>query len=101
MRSAAALAVWIAVLIFGLALPSRFDPLTWHIHEMFFGFVMAAIAGFLLTAVPNWTKRLPVAGWPLAGLAGLWLLGRVATAFSALVPAGVAIVEEGRDGITF
>ena len=39
----------------GAALPSRFDPLAWHIHEMLFGFAMAAIAGFLLTAIPNWT----------------------------------------------
>ena len=55
----------------GAALPSRFDPLTWHIHEMLFGFVMAAIAGFLLTAIPNWTGRLPVSGGAVALLAGL------------------------------
>jgi uncharacterized protein involved in response to NO len=50
--------VWIAMLAIGFALPSRFDPLAWHIHEMLFGFVMAAIAGFLLTAISNWTRRL-------------------------------------------
>jgi uncharacterized protein involved in response to NO len=61
-----------------IELPSRFDPLTWHIHEMLFGFVMAAIAGFLLTAIPNWTQRLPVSGGLLGLLAGLWLLGRIA-----------------------
>jgi uncharacterized protein involved in response to NO len=49
-----------------LRLPTRFDPLTWHIHEMLFGFVMASVAGFLLTAIPNWTGRLPVRGYPLA-----------------------------------
>ena len=70
-------------------MPSRFDPLTWHIHEMLFGFVMAAVAGFLLTAIPNWTQRLPVSGGPLALLAGLWLLGRVACLVSALA-AGLA-----------
>ncbi len=43
------------MLVTGITMPSRFDPLTWHIHEMLFGFVMAAIAGFLLTAIPNWT----------------------------------------------
>jgi uncharacterized protein involved in response to NO len=53
MWSIAALAIWIVMLITGDALPSRFDPLNWHIHEMMFGFVMAAIAGFLLTAIPN------------------------------------------------
>ena len=46
----------------GMSLPSRFDALAWHIHEMLFGFVMAAIAGFLLTAIPNWTARQPVNG---------------------------------------
>ena len=73
--SAAALALWIVMFATGSTLPSRFDPLAWHIHEMLFGFVMAAVAGFLLTAIPNWTQRLPVSGAPLALLAGLWLLG--------------------------
>src|SRR5271157_2800809 len=70
----------------GSAMPSRFDPLSWHIHEMLFGFVMAAVAGFLLTAIPNWTQRLPVSGGPLALLAGLWMFGRVICFVSALVP---------------
>ena len=52
---------------------------------MLFGFVMAAIAGFLLTAIPNWTGRPPVSGGLLALLAGLWLLGRIACLISALV----------------
>jgi uncharacterized protein involved in response to NO len=43
---------------------------------MLFGLVMAAVAGFLLTAIPNWTNRLPVRSYPLALLTGLWLLGR-------------------------
>src|SRR5262245_24790057 len=46
-----ALAIWILMLTERTALPSRFDPLAWHIHEMLFGFVMAAVAGFLLTAI--------------------------------------------------
>ena len=58
--AAVALALWIVMFVTGSAVPSRFDPLTWHIHEMLFGFVMAAIAGFLLTAIPNWTGWLPV-----------------------------------------
>ncbi|QXX75666.1 hypothetical protein MHY1_02496 [Methylovirgula sp. HY1] len=90
--SVAALALWIGMLATGIPLPSRFDPLSWHIHEMLFGFGMAAAAGFLLTAVPNWTKRLPVAGAPLAMLVGLWLLGRLVCATSALMPAWLAIV---------
>jgi uncharacterized protein involved in response to NO len=92
--SAIALALWIVMFATGIELPSRFDPLTWHIHEMLFGFAMAAIAGFLLTAIPNWTRRLPVSGGPLALLAGLWLLGRIACLFSALVPPWIAIAAD-------
>jgi uncharacterized protein involved in response to NO len=66
-----------------LTLPTTFGPLDWHIHEMLYGYVAASIAGFLLTAIPNWTGRLPVNGWPLAGLALLWLAGRAAILFSA------------------
>ncbi|HXT08807.1 MAG TPA: NnrS family protein [Roseiarcus sp.] len=84
--AAIAVALWIVMLATGAALPSRFDPLSWHIHEMLFGFVMAAIAGYILTATPNWTHRLPASGGPLALLAGLWLLGRIACLLSALTP---------------
>jgi uncharacterized protein involved in response to NO len=48
----------------------------WHGHEMLFGFVAAAIAGFLLTAVPTWTGAKAVSGLPLIGLALVWLAGR-------------------------
>lgn len=92
--SAGALALWIAVLATGIALPSRFDPLSWHIHEMLFGFVMAAVAGFLLTAIPNWTRRLPVSGAPLALLAGLWLLGRIACLVSAFLAPWLATAAD-------
>jgi uncharacterized protein involved in response to NO len=92
--SASALTLWIVMLATGAALPSRFDPLSWHIHEMLFGFVMATIAGFLLTAIPNWTRRRPVSGVPLALLAALWLAGRAACLISALMPAWLAIVAD-------
>lgn len=59
----------------GVAVPAG-NPFAWHGHEMLFGFVAAVIAGFLLTAMPNWTGTTPVAGAPLAALAALWLLGR-------------------------
>ena len=92
--SAVALALWLGMYVHGAALPSRFAPLAWHSHEMLFGFVMAAIAGFLLTAIPNWTHRLPVSGWPLLLLFGCWLLGRVACTVSALIPAWLSIVVD-------
>jgi len=84
--AALALALWIALLLGGYTLPSRFDPLNWHIHEMLFGFVLAAIGGFMLTAIPNWTGRRPIQGRALGALAALWLLGRVVCFVSALIP---------------
>jgi uncharacterized protein involved in response to NO len=78
-----ALTLWICSLTGEISLPTALDPLAWHRHEMLFGFVGAVIGGFLLTAVPNWTGRLPIAGWPLAGLFGLWAAARLALLFSA------------------
>lgn len=64
----------------------------WHVHEMLFGYLGAIIAGFLLTAVPNWTGRLPVAGAPLALLLCLWLAGRVSMVLASDQPIA-AIVD--------
>ncbi len=58
--------------------PGPFDALAWHSHEMVFGYISAVLTGFLLTAIPNWTGRLPVTGWPLAALFALWIAGRLA-----------------------
>jgi uncharacterized protein involved in response to NO len=89
-----AMALWIVLLSGHLALPTAFDPVSWHAHAFLFGYLGAVVAGFLLTAVPNWTGRLPIVGWPLAGLFVLWLLGRVAVTFSAgLPPLVVALAD--------
>lgn len=80
-----AIALWLCVLAGEISLPTRFDALAWHRHEMLFGFVGAAVAGFLLTAIPNWTGRLPIAGKPLLSLFGLWAAARVAVLFSSLM----------------
>lgn len=58
--------------------------LSWHVHEMLFGYTGGVVVGFLLTAVPNWTGRLPVVGTPLAILFGLWAAGRAAMLAMAL-----------------
>ncbi|MEO7240911.1 MAG: NnrS family protein [Sphingomicrobium sp.] len=79
------LALWLGALAGTIPLPSAFEPLAWHRHEMLFGYLGAVIAGFLLTAIPNWTGRLPVTGPRLAALAGLWLAARLAVLFSAWV----------------
>lgn len=68
------------------------DPFSWHAHSFLFGYLWAVIAGFLMTAVPNWTGRLPIVGWPLATLVALWLIGRIAMTFSYYLPNGVTIV---------
>jgi uncharacterized protein involved in response to NO len=88
--AALAMGLWIAVLSGRLDLPSRFAPVDWHAHALLYGFLPAVIAGFLLTAVPNWTGRMPIVGWPLLALVMVWLAGRAATSFSALLPAGLA-----------
>lgn len=86
--------LWLAAFAEGLAMPSRLDPLVWHVHEMVFGFAAAAVAGFLLTAIPNWTGRMPLQGGPLALLVALWTAGRVAVLFSGEVgPAAAAAAD--------
>lgn len=68
--------LWFLTLGGYLGLPAHFVAPYWHAHEMVFGFALAVIAGFLLTAVSNWTGRETVTGAPLALLALLWLSGR-------------------------
>jgi uncharacterized protein involved in response to NO len=81
--SGAAILLWLAMFWGTIALPTGFAPRDWHVHEMLFGYVAAVVAGFLLTAVPNWTGRLPIQGRPLAVLVLTWLAGRVAVTVSA------------------
>jgi uncharacterized protein involved in response to NO len=90
--SALAIVLWLPQYFGEMALPTAFAPLDWHIHEMIYGYVAAAVAGFFLTAIPNWTGRLPVNGYPLAGLFALWVIGRVAIAGSAIWGAWLAAV---------
>ncbi|MFD0860516.1 NnrS family protein [Roseovarius aquimarinus] len=85
-----AMIVWLAAFTGLVDLPSRFDPVSWHAHEFLFGYLGAVLAGFLLTAVPNWTGRLPMVGWRLAVLFALWVAGRAAVVFSADLPAAAA-----------
>jgi len=66
--------------------------LSWHRHEMPFGFATAIIAGFLLTAVPNWTGRPGLSGWPLIGLLLVWLVARMAWLLP--VPASILIAAQ-------
>jgi uncharacterized protein involved in response to NO len=90
--AALALLLWLPQYNSALSLPTAFGPIGWHVHEMLYGYVAAVVAGFILTAVPNWTGQLPINGAPLAALAALWLAGRVAVFFSADIGAVAAAV---------
>lgn len=81
----AAMALWLAMLSGRLVLPMAYPPLQWHAHELVLGYVPAIVAGFLLTAVPNWTGRLPITGRPLLALVSIWAAGRAAILLSALI----------------
>lgn len=78
------MAVWIGALSGLWDVGGDMGPVAWHAHEMLFGYGAAALCGFVLTAVPNWTGRLPVSGRPLLALIVLWLLGRAAMAAPGL-----------------
>ncbi|MDZ4736416.1 MAG: NnrS family protein [Rhodospirillaceae bacterium] len=85
-----AVALWLPMLLGWIGLPSAFDSHAWHAHEMIFGFVAAAVAGFILTAIPNWTGRLPLRGLPLLCLLSVWFAGRLAVAFSLTIGPTIA-----------
>ena len=85
---------WLMSYVVVLVLPAGFDGLLWHQHEMLFGFAGAAIAGFILTAIPNWTGRLPVSGWRLGLLVSFWLAGRLGfLAAASIGPIAAAVLD--------
>lgn len=85
---------WVAHLLAGLPLPLGWTAVYWHSHEMLFGLVSAAIAGFLLTAMCNWTGAAPLQGHALLALILLWLAGRLVMWTGAWLPAGfVALID--------
>jgi uncharacterized protein involved in response to NO len=78
-----AILVWLPVFYGELRLTSAFAPRDWHVHEMLYGYLPAVITGFLFTAIPNWTGRLPIRGTPLLALVIVWIAGRLSVTFSA------------------
>lgn len=86
------LIVWSLVLNGQLTLSVYGGVLWWHMHEMLFGFSSAVIAGFLLTAVRNWTGLPGFSGWALAGLVMVWLLARVSFVFADVLPTTVIML---------
>ena len=80
------ISLWIAFLAFGLPLPAVVGgPFIWHTHELIFGFGLAAVAGFSLTSIPEFTASSPVDRPSVRLLTGLWLLGRLAFWTSGLL----------------
>ncbi len=80
------LCLWILTLTGYLEYDSYIAPSLVHGHEMLFGFGVAAIAGFILTAMPNWTNTSPLSGLPLASLYSLWFLGRLSLWVGTSIP---------------
>src|SRR5690606_22765164 len=88
------IAGWIAFLFAAVPLPVGWAPMQWHSHEMIYGFVTAAIAGFVLTAMTHWTGAPPLRGRNLLLLALLWVAGRVVMWLAGWLPGWlVAIVD--------
>lgn len=86
--------LWLALYGSTVTLPTALPPAIWHAHEMIFGFAAATVAGFLLTAIPNWTGRMPLQGWPLAALVLLWAAGRIGVLLSAVIgPVAATVLD--------
>ncbi len=89
MMAVASMVIWMAAFVFQIRLlPLTLTPIDWHAHEMIYGYALAVIAGFLLTAVRNWTNIQTLNGRPLQLLLLLWLSARIA----ALLPGGQALL---------
>ncbi|MDH4194676.1 MAG: NnrS family protein [Nitrospirota bacterium] len=88
-----AIPAWILIVAGAGNVSFLYAPREWHVHEMLFGFLPAVIAGFLLTAMPNWTERPPIKGMPLMCLWSVWLAGRLVIAIHWLPPFLSAIID--------
>ncbi|MGZ8533512.1 MAG: NnrS family protein [Candidatus Binatia bacterium] len=88
------IALWVPTFVGWLPLNSYYGQIGWHSHEMIFGYTAAVIAGFLLTAVRNWTEMATAQGWSLVALTLIWCLARILPFFpSALSAEIIALVD--------
>ena len=89
-----AMAIWMASYVFSVEFTfSGISPNLWHAHEMMFGYVMAVVAGFLLTAIKNWTGEEVLRGKPLAFLFLLWLVARLLPLTGLMMVEIIAVVD--------
>src|SRR4029453_12011847 len=91
--AAIAVPAWILIVTGAIGSKFLYAPREWHFYEMLFGFLPAAMAGFILTAIPNWTGRPPIRGALLMSLFVLWLGGRLMLAFPGPIPVTAALVD--------
>ena len=87
-----AMVLWIGLLSGSWSFAIGYGVVAWHAHEFLFGYIAAVMTGFLLTAIPNWTGRLPLQGTPLLALFLLWLAGRVAMLLTDWIGTGAAAI---------
>ena len=80
------MAFWVPVFVGGVPFDTYYGQIDWHSHEMIFGYTIAVIAGFLLTAVRNWANTPTPSGLPLAGMGALWLVARILPILVAIFP---------------
>jgi uncharacterized protein involved in response to NO len=89
-----AMVLWIGLLSGWWSFATGYGLIAWHAHEFLFGYVAAVMTGFLLTAIPNWTGRLPLQGRPLLALFALWLAGRAAMLATDHIGSGAAAIVD-------
>lgn len=90
---------WVLVLSGRLALPPGLSPMAWHAHEMFYGFGLAVLGGFLLTATKNWVQVRGHYGHTLQLLAAAWVFERFGMWFGASWPLPLRLVSQHLYGV--
>ena len=89
-----AMVLWVGLMSGYWAFANAYGAVAWHAHEFLFGYVSAVLTGFLLTAIPNWTGRLPLQGQPLLALCLLWAAGRAAMLATDRIGITAAVVVD-------
>lgn len=90
----AAMVLWIGMVSGSWSFAGSYGAIAWHAHEFLFGYIAAVVTGFLLTAIPNWTGRLPLRGSPLLALFLLWVAGRIAMLATGQIGSTAAAVVD-------
>jgi uncharacterized protein involved in response to NO len=87
--------LWVGLVSGQWTFAAQYGAVAWHAHEFLFGYVSAVLCGFLLTAIPNWTGRLPLQGGPLLVMFVLWAAGRIAMLLTDWIGTNLAVAVDG------